>query len=165
VHERQAPVAANYLRAENDVAELARKPLGQLTEPIDRKGENIGDFIDCKVLALESADLFRAYKGEPELPRGDPLAFEQRARKRKRGFFLDALAASVVDLDLDHLDPGQLTTPLGARRLDVTLVGLDDALHELVANDVLVTELDESDAFDVGQDLLHLDQAGGLLFG
>ena len=165
MHERQAPVAANYLRAENDVAELARKPLGQLAQPIDRKGENIGDFIDCKVLALESADLFRAYKGEPELPRGDPLAFEQRARKRKRGFFLDALAASVVDLDLDHLDPGQLTAPLGARRLDVALIGLDDALHQLVADDVLVAEANEVDVVDVVQDLLYLDQARGLLLG
>src|SRR5436190_20340770 len=43
------------------------------------------------------------------------------------------------------------------------LVRLDDPLHELVADDVLVAELDERNAVDRGEDLAHLDQPGCLL--
>jgi TusA-related sulfurtransferase len=35
-------------------------------------------------------------------------------------------------------------------------VGLDDALNELVANDVLVAEADESDPVERAENVLHL---------
>src|SRR6266487_3041698 len=47
--------------------------------------------------------------------------------------------------------------------LGVALVRLDDALHELVADDVLVAELDELDAVDAAEDIAHLNQPGRLL--
>ena len=43
------------------------------------------------------------------------------------------------------------------------LVGLDDALHELVPNDVFVAEADERDPVERAEDVLHLDQARRLL--
>src|SRR5579862_7489027 len=55
------------------------------------------------------------------------------------------------------------TPPLGAGLLRVVLVRLDDPLHELVPDDVLVAEADERDALDRVQDVLHLDQTGGLI--
>src|SRR5262249_61561275 len=54
-------------------------------------------------------------------------------------------------------------TPLSPCLLGVPLVRLDDPLHELVTDDVLVGELDERDAVDRREDLAHLDQAGCLL--
>src|SRR4029450_5523219 len=56
-----------------------------------------------------------------------------------------------------------LATALRAGLLGVVLVRLDDSLDELVADDVLVTEADEGDAVDRAEDVLHLDEAGGLL--
>ena len=38
----------------------------------------------------------------------------------------------------------------------MALVRLDDPLHELVADDVLVSETDEGDAVESTEDLLHL---------
>src|SRR4051812_17346992 len=48
---------------------------------------------------------------------------------------------------------------LGVRR-GVGLVGLDDLLHQLVADDVAVVELDELDPFDAAADFHRLDQPG-----
>src|SRR4029079_16792627 len=42
----------------------------------------------------------------------------------------------------------------------VRLVGLDDQLHQLVADDVAVVEVDERDALDRADDFHRLDQAG-----
>src|SRR6185503_9326736 len=56
-----------------------------------------------------------------------------------------------------------LPAALRARLLRVELVGLDDPLDELVADDVLVAEADEGDALDRAEDVLDLDQAGRLL--
>src|SRR5437867_1242349 len=41
------------------------------------------------------------------------------------------------------------------------LVGLDDLLHELVAHNIPIVEVNERDALDVADDLHRLDQAGG----
>src|SRR5438093_134679 len=38
-------------------------------------------------------------------------------------------------------------------------VGGDDALHELVPDDVLAAEADEVDVLDPGEDVAHLDQS------
>ena len=67
-------------------------------------------------------------------------------------------AAPVLDLDLDHH-----LRRCGAGLLGVLLVRLDDPLHELVPDDVLVAEAHEADAVDDAEDVLHLDQAGRLL--
>src|SRR3954451_2022914 len=53
--------------------------------------------------------------------------------------------------------------PLRAGLLRVLAVRLDDALHELVPDHVLVSEADEGDAVERPEDVLHLDQPGGLL--
>ena len=45
----------------------------------------------------------------------------------------------------------------------MALVRLDDPLHEPVAHDVLVPEVDELDPVDRAEDVLHLNQPGGLL--
>jgi hypothetical protein len=45
----------------------------------------------------------------------------------------------------------------------VQAVGLDDALDDLVAHDVLMTEANECDAVDPGEDVAHLDEPGRLL--
>ena len=47
--------------------------------------------------------------------------------------------------------------------LRVMLVGLDDALHKLVPDDVLVAERDERDPVDRGEDVLNLDQPRRLI--
>src|SRR5215831_17641230 len=58
-----------------------------------------------------------------------------------------------------------LLPALGAGLLGVLAVGLDDALHELVAHDVLMPEVNECDSVDGGEDLLHLDQPRRLVAG
>src|SRR5262249_2262922 len=57
----------------------------------------------------------------------------------------------------------ELRAPSGARLLRVLAVGLDDALHELVADDVAMVEADEADPVDALEDLWHLDQPGRLV--
>src|SRR5918999_76032 len=57
----------------------------------------------------------------------------------------------------------ELPPPCGAGFLRVGLVGLHDPLHELVPHDILVAEPDEGDPVDRPEDVLHLDQARGLL--
>src|SRR6476659_1171898 len=61
--------------------------------------------------------------------------------------------------------PSRRRSPAAGRAglLGVALVRLDDALHELVPHDVLVSELDESDPVDAREDLAHLDEPGRLL--
>src|SRR5919199_2151926 len=47
--------------------------------------------------------------------------------------------------------------------LGVLVVGLDDPLHEAVADHVVAAEPDELDALDVAQDVAHDDEAGALV--
>src|SRR2546421_669860 len=56
-----------------------------------------------------------------------------------------------------------LSAPLGAGLLRVQPVRLDDPLDELVPDDVLVPETDESDAVERAEDVLYLDQSGRLV--
>src|SRR6266487_3523730 len=51
-----------------------------------------------------------------------------------------------------------LSAPLGAGLLRVQPVRLDDPLHELVPDDVFVSEADEGDAVQRAEDVLGLDQ-------
>src|SRR4051794_18905004 len=51
----------------------------------------------------------------------------------------------------------------GRRALGMVGIRLDDALHDLVAHDVLVAEVRDADALDPAQDLPHLDQSRALL--
>ena len=54
--------------------------------------------------------------------------------------------------------------PVGGRELLFVLaVGGDDALHELVAHDVLAGEVDELDVGDAVEDVAHLPEAGRAL--
>src|SRR5262245_49980020 len=52
------------------------------------------------------------------------------------------------------------STTGGASRLRVHTVGLDNALDDLVAHDVLVAKAHEGDAIDGAEDVLHRQQAG-----
>src|SRR5204863_5196646 len=56
-----------------------------------------------------------------------------------------------------------LSAPLGAGLLCVKPVGLDDPLYELVPDHVLVPEANEGHTVQRAEDVLHLDQARGLL--
>src|SRR4051812_20246370 len=51
----------------------------------------------------------------------------------------------------------------GRRPLGVLGVGLDDPLHDLVAHDVLVAEVDHADAVHAAQDLADLDESRALV--
>ena len=90
------------------------------------------------MLALQRPHLVLADEREPELAVVDSLGPQHPACELDRAGLVDLDAASVVDLDRDHR----------VALLGVLLVGLDDPLHELVADDVAVAELDEADAVD-----------------
>ena len=55
--------------------------------------------------------------------------------------------------------PRSARAQLGRLALGVLVVGLDDALHEPVADDVLAAEAHELDALDVAEDVADDDQA------
>src|SRR5207249_6377741 len=59
--------------------------------------------------------------------------------------------------------PSSLLPSLGPRLLRVQLVCLHDSLDELVPDDVFMPEADERDAVDGAEDVLYLDEPGGLL--
>ena len=64
--------------------------------------------------------------------------------------------------DINSESAGVLTTPgFGARRR-VGVIGLDDVLHQLVPDDILVVEVDDADALDFADDLdgLHQPETG-----
>ena len=51
VHERRAPVVADHLRTDDDVAELARQSLRQIVERVDRERERIRRLVDPKYVS------------------------------------------------------------------------------------------------------------------
>ena len=65
--ERLPPVRADDVRADDDVAELARQAVRQLVEAVEREGERVGRLVDAEVLALQRAALLRPDEREPEL--------------------------------------------------------------------------------------------------
>src|SRR5579872_2446391 len=102
VNERRAPLRPDDLRADDDVAELARQPVGQLVERIERKRERVGRLVDAEVLALQRLALLRADEREPELARVDAFGSEDAADQLDRAGLVDLHARPVLDLDLDH---------------------------------------------------------------
>src|SRR5215510_2472322 len=56
-----------------------------------------------------------------------------------------------------------LTTPLSPRLKG--LIGANDLLDQLVAHDIPLGEIDEANALDAAQDVLHLDQSRHLAWG
>ncbi len=102
MHERRAPRLADDLRAHDDVPELARQPIRQLLARVDRERERVGLLVDAEVLALQVADLLRRDEREPELTVGHSLGLEHTAGELDGTVLVDAGAASVLDLDLDH---------------------------------------------------------------
>ena len=101
VHERRPPLLADDLRAEDDVAERARHPVGQLVPPVDREGEHVGRLVDAEVVALQRAHLVGPGEREPELAVLDPLGGEDAPRQLDGGRLVDLGAAPVLDLDRD----------------------------------------------------------------
>src|SRR5688500_6488256 len=103
MHERLAPGSSDHLGAEHDVAELARKAVGQVTALVDRKREDIGCLVDTEMLAFEQADFVRTHKGEAEIPLGNSLGSQHPARQGSGLVLVNRQAAAVLELDPDHL--------------------------------------------------------------
>ena len=156
VHERLPPRVAHDLRADDEIAERARQPVRQLLAPVEREREHVRRLVDPEVLLLQRPALVRGNEREPELALLDPLGGENALCELDRGGLVDLRPAPVLDLDSDHR---HLPLAGGARLFGVELVRLDDPLHELVPDDVLVRELDEADPVDRAEDVAHLDQA------
>jgi hypothetical protein len=102
VDERPAPVLADDLGAEDDVAERARLTRRQRLEPVDRERENVRRLVDAQVLALERLHLAGTHEGDPQLARGDPLPCEHLAREGDGARLVDDGGAPVRDLHVDH---------------------------------------------------------------
>src|SRR5204863_6574859 len=96
----------------------------------------------------------------PQLPLLDSLDCKNVTGDRGSRRDVQIDAAAIDDLDVDH---PALLPPLRSGLLRMQLVSLDDALDELVADDVLVAETDERDAVDPPEDVLDLNQARCLL--
>ena len=118
---------------------------------IGNESTSVG-FIDAEVLALERS---RSPPARPARCRGRRSRFPPgRERATGPSSRSSRTAPLVVDLDPIRLVDacGPPGSPVGVYRrrwvpglVGMALVGLDDALHELVPNDVLVAELDERD--------------------
>ena len=67
VDERALPLFSNDLRAHHDVAELARQPVGQIVERVERERERVRRLVDLEMLELERAALLGADEHEPEV--------------------------------------------------------------------------------------------------
>jgi hypothetical protein len=78
VHERPPPLVADDLRADGDVAERARDPLGQRLAAVEREREDVGRLVDPEVVALQLAALLRPDECEADLAVLDPLRCETR---------------------------------------------------------------------------------------
>src|SRR5512142_2390903 len=100
--QRRAPLGADHVRADDDVAELARHASGQRGEPVDREGERIGRLVHTEMLLLEGPALLRPDEREPELARADAFACQHRARELDYGRFVHRGARTVDDFDLDQ---------------------------------------------------------------
>src|SRR4051812_48669001 len=105
VHERRAPRLAHDLRAEDDVAELARRALRHRVTAVDRKGKRVGLLVDAQMVALERADLLRADELQAELAVVDALFVQHAANQLRRGVCVELGARPVRDLDLHHRRP------------------------------------------------------------
>ena len=67
---------ADDLRADDEVAERTRHPVGQPLAPVERKGEHVRCLVDPEVLLLQRPALLRRHEGEPELALLDSLRGE-----------------------------------------------------------------------------------------
>ena len=131
-------------------------PAGKLAPAsVEREGEHVRRLVDPEVLLLEGPALLRRHEREPELALLDPLGGEHATGELDRPGLVDLRPAPVLDLD----SRSRSALASGAGLFGVELVGLDDPLHELVPDDVLVRELDEADRVDPAEDVAHLDQA------
>src|SRR5947207_1974674 len=102
VHQRPAPVVAGHLRADDDVAELARQSFRQVVERVHRERERVRRLVDPEMLELQRSALLRSDEDEAELARLDPLRREHAARELAGALLVDRDARAVVHLDLDH---------------------------------------------------------------
>src|SRR2546423_186043 len=102
VHDRRAPLGADNLWADDDVAELARQALREIVEQVDRERDGVGRLVDPEMLLLQGAALFRPDEHETELARVNALRGEHASRELGCTLLVDLDARAVVDLDLDH---------------------------------------------------------------
>src|SRR5262245_41754399 len=91
-----------------------------------------------------------------------PSSTPSEARTRRAS---SAACASSTSSPLRFATSTSTTSALAlrARALGVLPVRLDDPLHQLVPDDVLVAEADERDPVEGAEDVLHVDQPGGLV--
>jgi hypothetical protein len=100
--ERLTPLLSDDLWADDRIAELSRKPVGDLFALIDREREHVGGLVDPQVLSLQAPNLVRPDEMDAELSVLDAFPREYALRERDRFRLVDFLPASVVDLDRNH---------------------------------------------------------------
>src|SRR5207248_495376 len=103
VRERPPPGLSDHGRTEDDVAEHARHTLVNRPDAVDRERQDVGHLVVRQVLALQGAHLLLTDEGDAELTVLDTLGAKHVARQLDRAALVDVDAASVVDLDRDHL--------------------------------------------------------------
>src|SRR5207253_3113040 len=102
VDERRPPRVAYDLRADNDVPELTRQPVGKLVQRVDRECERVRLLVDPEMVALQRSDLVGVDECKSELALVDTLAGEHATCQLDRRVPVDVLPASVLDLDVHH---------------------------------------------------------------
>ena len=140
VHERRAPVLADDLRAEDDVAELPRqsRPAGRRARRSGTRARRSPRRCPDAPASARGSRPARRRRGRARRRRFPPRRARVRASSRRASSSSILDAASVVDLDRQH--HCSLAVPLRPGLLRVQLVRLDDALDEPVPDDVLVAE-------------------------
>src|SRR3954463_4052939 len=103
MREGPAPVVADDLRAEDDVAERARHSLRQLVASVDRERQDVGRLVDAEMIPFQPAHLVRADERDPELTAVDPLGAQDPLRELAHARLVHDQAAPVLELDGNHL--------------------------------------------------------------
>ena len=100
--ERGPPLLADDLRAENDVAELARHAVGSSLAGVDREGEDVGRLVDPRCSRFSRRISSGAANAIPRSPSSIPSAASARRQSSTAAAVVDGDAAPVLDLDPDH---------------------------------------------------------------
>jgi len=102
VDQRLAPVVADDVGADDEIADVPRHAVRKGLTPVDREGQNVRNLVHSEVLALELARLLREHEDETDLTLVDPLRGQHLAHELDRRLFVDGGPAAVRHLDLDH---------------------------------------------------------------
>ena len=102
MHERGAPGLAHDLGAQNDVAQLPRKPRRQDLPAVDRERERVRLLVDAEVVALQGTHLRGTDELKANFPFADPLRGQHSTDELLRGSEVELRARTVGNLDLHH---------------------------------------------------------------